>query len=99
MGKILVGEKLVNRELIAKVFLANIRRYTENVFGICTDYSLFIKLFLANSFYRYGSPKFSHAKSFLCTMKNHIKTLYNYCNQVPHVRNFPVSWNFWQTKT
>ena len=28
---------LVNHELFAKVFLANIHRYAKNVFGICTD--------------------------------------------------------------
>ena len=43
---------LVNRELaFAKNFLANIHRYTEYVFGICTDFSLYAKFFLANSFY------------------------------------------------
>ena len=41
-GKILAGEKLANRELFAKIFLANIHRYTENVSGICTDCSLCI---------------------------------------------------------
>ena len=48
---------LANHELFAKIFLAIIHR-TENVFGICTDCSLFIKIFLANSFHLYGSPKF-----------------------------------------
>ena len=32
--KILAGEKLANRELFAKIFPANIYRYTTNVFGI-----------------------------------------------------------------
>ena len=41
---------LANRELFAKIFLANVHRYNENVFGICTDFSLFAKFFLANSF-------------------------------------------------
>ena len=47
---------LVNYELYDKVFLANIHRYTKNVFGICTDCSLFAKFFLTNSFYLYGLP-------------------------------------------
>ena len=62
MGKYLAGEKLVNltnREVFAKIFLANIHRYTENVFGKCTDVSLF-----ANNFHLYDSPKFSLAKYF-----------------------------------
>ena len=33
----------MNRELFTKIFLANIHRYTENVFSICTDCSLFTK--------------------------------------------------------
>ena len=32
---------------------------TKNVFGICTNCSLFAKFFLTNSFYLYGLPKFS----------------------------------------
>ena len=46
---------LVNRELFAKIYLADIHRYTKIIFGICTDCSLFI----TNSFYLYGLPKFS----------------------------------------
>ena len=64
-GKILVGEELanlVNREPFAKNFLANIQIYTENVYDICNDGSLSTKFFLANSFYLYGSPKFSPTK-------------------------------------
>ena len=41
-----MGEKLANlasHELFTKIFLANIHRYTENVFGIYTDCSLFTK--------------------------------------------------------
>ena len=49
--EILVGEKLVNCEPFAKIFLAYIHRYTENIYGVCTDCSLFTKFFLANSFY------------------------------------------------
>ena len=48
--KILVGEKLVNCQPFAKIFLTNVHRYIKNVFGICTDYSLFAKSFLTNSF-------------------------------------------------
>ena len=53
------GEKLVNltnRESFAKVIFVNIHRYTKNVFGWCTDFSLFTKFFLTNTFYLYGSP-------------------------------------------
>ena len=50
-----LGKKSVNCELFAKIF-ADIHRYIENVFGICTDCSLFAKFFLTNSFYLYGSP-------------------------------------------
>ena len=50
---------LVNREPFAKIFLANIHRYTENVYSIITDCCLFTKFFLANSFYLHGLPKFS----------------------------------------
>ena len=45
----------------AKIFFVNIYRYTENVFGICTDCSLFT---LDNSFYLYGSSKFSQVQYF-----------------------------------
>ena len=41
---------LANYGLFAKIFLANIHTYTENVFGICIDCSLFAEFFLANSF-------------------------------------------------
>ena len=40
----MAGEKLAkfeNHALFAKIFLAIIHRYTENVFGICTHCSLF----------------------------------------------------------
>ena len=42
----LVGEKLANlanHGLFAKIFLTNIHRYTENVYGICTDCRLLVK--------------------------------------------------------
>ena len=56
----MVGKKLENCERFAKIFLTNIHRYMEKLYcGICTDCSLFTKFFLANSFYLYGSPKFS----------------------------------------
>ena len=61
-GKYLAGEKLanlVNRELFANILFTTIHRYTENVFGICTDCSLFAKFFLADNFYLYGSPNIS----------------------------------------
>ena len=54
-----------NCELFTKIFPTNIHRYTENVFGICTDCSLFAEFFLTNSFY--GLPKFYPAKIFPCT--------------------------------
>ena len=56
-GKILAGEKLANlanREPFTKILLANIHRYTENVYAIYTDCSLFTKFFLINSFYLHG---------------------------------------------
>ena len=56
--KFLAGEKLVNlvnHKLFTKMFIVNIHRYTNNVFGICTDdCNLFAKFFLANNFYLYG---------------------------------------------
>ena len=58
----------MNPMLFTKIFFANNCRYTENVFGICIDCSLFAKFFLANNFNLYGLPKFSHAKIFLCTV-------------------------------
>ena len=56
---------LVNFELFVKMFFTNIHRYTENVFDICTDCSLFNIFFLANSFYLYGL-KFPPIKIFPC---------------------------------
>ena len=53
-GKILVRKKLTNCELFTKIF-PNIHRYTENIFDIYTDCSLFVKFFLTNSFYPFGS--------------------------------------------
>ena len=36
---------------LPKIFFANIHRYTENIFGICTDCSLFAaKIFLCIAF-------------------------------------------------
>ena len=68
-GKFLAGEKLVNLancELFTKIFLANVHRYTENVFGIYTNCSLSAKFFLTNSFYLYSLPKVSPTKCFPC---------------------------------
>ena len=48
---------LANHEPFAKIFLTNIHRYTENLYGICTDCCLFAKFFLTNSFYLNGSSK------------------------------------------
>ena len=33
----------MNHKLFAKIFFVNIHRYIENIFGICTDCSLFTK--------------------------------------------------------
>ena len=52
-----------NCELFAKNFLANIHRYTKNVFGMCTDCSLLAKFFLTNSF-----TCMVLTKIFLCTV-------------------------------
>ena len=63
--KIVAAEKLANIEnpaLFAKIFIAIILRYTENVFSICTHCNLFANFFLANTSYLYGSPKFSHVQ-------------------------------------
>ena len=68
--KYLAGEKLVN---LANC--ANIHRYTETVFGICTNCCLFAKFFLANSFYLYGSPKFSPTKYFPYTVVHRVVLL------------------------
>ena len=59
---------LTNRGPFVKIFLINICRYMENVLYICTDCCLFTKFFLANSFYLYGSQKFSPTKCFPCTV-------------------------------
>ena len=53
---------LANKELFTKIFLANIHRYTENVFGLCTDCSLFAKFFLTDSFFLPVWP----TKNFAC---------------------------------
>ena len=71
--KILVGEKLVNRELFAKIFLAIIHRYMEKVYGI-SYCCLFAKFFLANSFNLHGLPEFSPTKYFMCTVYLHVQS-------------------------
>ena len=53
---------------LSAIRLTNVHRYAENVFGTCTDCSSFTKCFLTNSFYLYGSPKFSLAQIFPCTV-------------------------------
>ena len=53
---------MTNHKLFAKIFLANIHRYTENVFGF----------FLANSFHLCGLPKFSPAKIFPLNILLHL---------------------------
>ena len=63
--EIVAGEKLVNFKnpaLFAKIFLAIIHRYTENVFGICPHCNLFANFSLTNTSYLYGSPKFPHVQ-------------------------------------
>ena len=65
-----MGEKLANLancELFAEIFLGNIHRYNENVLGICNDFSLFAKFFLAKL---YGSPNISPTKTFPCMVNN-----------------------------
>ena len=54
MRKFWLGKKLanlVNHELFAKslIFLTNIHRNKENVYGICMNCCLFVKFFLANT--------------------------------------------------
>ena len=69
-GKILVGEKLVNLancKLFAEIFLGNIHRYNESVLGMCNDFSLFAKIFLAKL---YGLPNISPIKTFPCMVYN-----------------------------
>ena len=58
------GGKLVN--LAFELFATH--QYSQNVFGIYNDYSSFAKFFLVSGLYLYGSPKFSPAKYFLCTV-------------------------------
>ena len=65
--KILVGEKLTNlanREPFTKIFLSNIHRYTETYMA----YALTVAYSPIAFTYLYGSPKFSPAKYFLCTV-------------------------------
>ena len=71
--KILVGEKIGEfGKLWAIIFLANIHRYTENVYGIYIDCCLFAKFFLANSFYLYGSQKFSPVRYMVIIVQWHL---------------------------
>ena len=79
--KYLAGKRLVNLvncQLFAKIFLTNSHRYTDNVFGICTDCSLFAKFFLA----LLPVPKFSHVRYIANTCSLHqIK--------MPYMRRLP----------
>ena len=70
MGKFWGGKlaNLVNREVFVKIFLTNIHRYTENVFGICTDCSLFTNFFSPIAFTCMVHQNFSPAKYFPCTV-------------------------------
>ena len=99
LGKILVGEKSANRELFAKIFLTNIHRYTENVFGICTDCSLFTKFFLTNSFtctvhQNFPPLNISHvwylAMCCWCTRMSFVHLVHSKCH-------IPSAWNSGRT--
>ena len=85
--KIVAAEKLANFEnlaLFAKIFIAIIHRYTENVFSICTNCNLFANFFLANTSYLYGLPKFSHVQNlylYLNTSKSTCILLIKYFSQ------------------
>ena len=59
-GKILAGEKLANRKQIN--FSSPL--FTGSIWDtlVCTDCNLLAKFFLTNSFYLYGSTKFSPPK-------------------------------------
>ena len=82
MGKFWRGKKLrnlANHELFAKTFLTNIHRYTENVFGICTDCSLFAKFFLAN-IHRYTEMCLAYVQTvaYLLNFSSPIRSFYLY---------------------
>ena len=62
-GKILVGEKLANYEYFTKIFLATVHRYTENVFGICTD-------LLIRQIFPCFAKTFSHQNFPVCIANN-----------------------------
>ena len=65
-GKILEGKQLANCELFAKIFLTNITDTPKTYLAYGLTVACSPNFFLANSFYLYGSPKFSPAKYFLC---------------------------------
>ena len=99
MGKFWCGKKLVNLancELFTKIFLANVHRYTENVFGMCTDSSLFIKIFLANTAFTcivwFG--KIFPAKVFLCMVFLNVFVIGFAENQLFHIHK--ISEQIWQ---
>ena len=77
---IFVGEKLANLancELFANIFLANIHRYTENVFDICTDCSLFTTFsYTCTVCQNFLLPNISHVQYFL-KLRLHVINKYN----------------------
>ena len=92
MGKFWWEEKLTNlanRELFTKFSLTNMHGYIESVFGICTDCSLFAKIFLANSFYAFNLPVW-FAKIFPCQIFSMYGTvrMYTVRQQILRVTNF-----------
>ena len=76
-GKILAGEKLANRELFAKIFLANTPKMYL-VYALTVAY-VFSKIFLANNSYLYGLPKFLPTKYFPCMVFVISTTSVEYC--------------------
>ena len=54
---------LANCKLFTKIVLTNIQIYTETVFGICTDFSLFTEFFPTNSFACMVCQNFPHQNS------------------------------------
>ena len=77
---------LVNHELIAKIFIANIHRYTKNVFGICTycTYSSNCSLPTAfNCMVCRNLPMYTELKIVVCYRSFH----------------FPTHFGIWQIKS
>ena len=78
------GWRKIGESLFAKIFLAKVQKYTENVFGICTDCSLFAKFFLANSLYLYGLPKFPLPEFSITVYMYIIDFQYQYIHTLKH---------------